>query len=493
MKEQRDAEVELAKQRCRFVIDRIQELPASSKITDSCRRTLLKLARSELSFLSRFSSCSSSSSSAAATTTISTPLSVNIGHLEAVVHILQQPFITGVSRACKSVPLLPTVRREESHCSSLKDIHVDIVCTFNRKPVWIIVSDGNPKYVSWHRCHKSKGLKLRIQEVLAAAQSSLTLRPSSVILFFANGIANHVHKKLQDEFGASEIGLGPSVFNFDAFEESEGDWINILARSYKDACILEIKPTGSKDVVSGLDHSVKGLTMDSARPEVSVEKTEAQLQLSVEDCEANLADTFRSIVLGLELCSLNIKNLESSDPGNYFGDIDLINFDTTALIALVTGISNDGGVQKLLAHPESEMRVRFKGNYEFVVGQAKSDIQNPILVEFSRLLCGKTGIICESVHMEFKELVLMCGGPNEKLRADKLISSLRVVPDCPSERIMGLPTTRKLAMKNKVIFGTGDYWHAPTLTANMAFVRAVSQTGMSLSTIEHRSRALIGD
>lgn len=65
--------------------------------------------------------------------------------------------------------------------------------------------------------------------------------------------------------------------------------------------------------------------------------------------------------------------------------------------------------------------------------------------------------------------------------------------DSPSVRMVGLPTTRKLALKNKVVFGTGDHWRAPTLTANMAFVRAVSQTGMSLCTIEHRPRALTGD
>lgn len=65
--------------------------------------------------------------------------------------------------------------------------------------------------------------------------------------------------------------------------------------------------------------------------------------------------------------------------------------------------------------------------------------------------------------------------------------------DSPSVRIVGLPTTRKLALKNKAVFGTGDHWRASTLTANMAFVRAVSQTGMSLCTIEHRPRALTGD
>ncbi|XP_020263601.1 UPF0415 protein C7orf25 homolog [Asparagus officinalis] len=122
-----------------------------------------------------------------------------------------------------------------------------------------------------------------------------------------------------------------------------------------------------------------------------------------------------------------------------------------------------------------------------------SELENPILVELRGVIAGKKGIICESVCSEFKELVLMCGGPNEKLRADLLIKHLLVVPDNPSERVAVLPTTRKIASKNKIVFGTGDYWHAPTLTANMGFVRAISQTGMSLYTIEHRPRALTGD
>lgn len=54
-----------------------------------------------------------------------------------------------------------------------------------------------------------------------------------------------------------------------------------------------------------------------------------------------------------------------------------------------------------------------------------SEIQNPIHMEFGRILHGKNGLICESVLMEFKELVSMCGGPNEKLRADRLIHYLR--------------------------------------------------------------------
>ncbi|XP_057446547.1 uncharacterized protein LOC130738543 [Lotus japonicus] len=500
--EHKVAQVELVKQRCRCVIDAIHQLPSSSNITQSCRRTLLKLADAELAFLSRPSS--------------STPLSVNVGHLETVVHILQQPFISGVSRVCKSIPLSPSVSRDERRGSPFKDVHVDVVCSLNRKPVWIIVSDRNPKYISWNSFHRNKGLKLRIQQVLAAARSNLTLRPSSVILFFANGLENHVYYKLRDEFGASEIQLEFSVFRSDVLEETEGDWINVIARSYRDACVLEINPADGNDVFpifgcdvhcSTVDSSQLGLSVgktetqpqlfeenaiSSSQLGLSIDKAETQLQLSQESIKTNLGDTFCSIIMGMNLRPMDNKSSESTETGNLVGGSDLVNFDTTALIALVSGISN-GGTEKLLATPESELRQRFKGNYDFVVGQIMSELQNPIHVEFSRILCGKNGIICESVLTEFKELVLMCGGPNEKLRADKLINCLRVVPDDPSDRMMGLPTTRKLALKNKVVFGTGDQWHAPTLTANMAFARAVSQTGMSLSTIEHRPRALTGD
>ncbi|XP_068503062.1 uncharacterized protein [Phaseolus vulgaris] len=501
--EQRVAQVEVAKQRCKCVIDAIDKLPCSTNITHSCKRTLLKLARAELAFLSRPSSSSG-------------PLSVNIGHLEAVVHMLQQPFITGVSRVCKPIPLSPSVSSEE-RCS-LKHIHVDVVCTLNRKPVWIIVSDRNPEYISWDRCRKSKGLKLRIQEVLAAAQSNLTLRPSSVILFFANGLATHIYNKLRDELGASEIKLDFSVFSSDVLEETEGDWINVIARSYRNSCVLEINPAVGRDVVPKSGCSVRGSAVDSSQIDLSVGKTETQpqqfeenprigecfhLELLVDEAKiqprpveenvgTNLGDTFCSILMGMKPSSMENKIFESMKSRNLLGEIDLVNFDTTALIALVSGISN-GGTKKLLATPESEIRQRFKGNFDFVIGQIMSEIQNPIHIEFGRILHGKNGLICESVLVEFKELVSMCGGPNEKLRADRLIDYLRVVPDTPSERMMGLPTTRKLALKNKVVFGTGDHWHAPTLTANMAFVRAVSQTGMSLSTIEHRPRALTGD
>lgn len=320
--------------------------------------------------------------------------SVNIGHLEAVLHILQQPFISGVSRVCKSIPLSPSVSREERHSSSLKDIHVDVVCILNGKPVWIIVSDRNPKYISWNSCHKSKGLKLRIEQVLAAAKSNLALRPSSVMIFFANGISTHVYDKLRDEFRASEIRLAFSVFSSNMLEETEGDWINVISRSYRDALVLEINLTDEKDAVPNLGCNVESLIMDSSQVEVSVGKVETQPHLleqnavnrassqlersidkaetrpllSQEDIETKLGDTFYSVIMGMKLSSLDNKNSESTESMKLLGGSDLVNFDTTALIAFVSGISN-GGTEKLLATPESELRQRFKGNFDFVIGQ----------------------------------------------------------------------------------------------------------------------------
>lgn len=68
-----------------------------------------------------------------------------------------------------------------------------------------------------------------------------------------------------------------------------------------------------------------------------------------------------------------------------------------------------------------------------------------------------------------------------------------MVPDTPSSRVMNLCETGKIKDKNKIIFGTGDFWQAPTLTANLSLVRAVRQTGMALSILEHKPRALVGE
>nr|GEW84109.1 hypothetical protein [Tanacetum cinerariifolium] len=368
-----NAMVEESKRKCEAVMDTIETL---TNLSLSCRHTLLRLIHSELSFLSRVSFSDF--------TTESEPsICVNIGHLESVVYILQQPNIFGVSRVCKTVPFQP-LTQNGTHNTALQGAHVDIVCTFDGNPVWIIVSDRNPKYLSWdgqQESSKNKGLRARAQLLLEIAHNSTALKPTSLIFFFSNGLNRFTREKFRSEFGAVDVGSKFSNLDINFSKELGGLWVDILARSYQDASVLEIKV----------------------------------------DCPRYVSK------------------------------------------------------EALMANPFVKSDDAFSGG------------------SFGKVISGRKCIICESVSSEFKELVLMCGGVNEKLRADQLLQRMVVVPDSPSTRMMSLPTTRKLALKNKIVFGTGDYWHAPTLTANMGFVRAVLQTGMSLFTFEHRPRALIGD
>ncbi|KAH0762350.1 hypothetical protein KY290_018423 [Solanum tuberosum] len=426
--ERDEGAVEEGKRRCKALKNRIETFTTTQQ--SSWKTTLFRLINSELSFLNRVSLSKNDSS---------LKLSSNIGYLEAVVHILQHPLVTAVSRVCKPISI-----------SSKLSVYIDVICSFNGNPIWFIVSDRNPRYISWEDSEKirnCKGLRSKIVELMfAASESSVTVRPSSIILFFSNGLQSCILEDLRGEFGATDLGFGFCDFDCEFYDELEDE------DSGKDG-----------ETLTDLSGSLGKLHSDDASKDV------------------NLGDSFCALVSALRSWSgLDVEEAE------------LVNFDTTALVAIVSGISN-GGIDRILATPESELRSRFKVNYEFMIGQVNSEIKKPIHMELMPSILQKRGVVCESVCSEFQELVSMCGGPKEKSRAEHFLNHLRVVPDCPSERLMSLPTTRKLALKNKVAFGTGDYWHAPTITANMAFARAVSQTGMSLFTIEHRPRALIGD
>lgn len=464
--------LEEAKRRCESLEDRLQILRIPSSSSSPWKTTLFRLIRSELSFLNSFSDITNSQGINSNSINSNPSLSVNVGHLESVIYILQQPFITGVSRVCKPVPL------SSPQNSDVTNIYVDIICCLNGKPVWFIVSDRNPKYISWHGSSSNKGLKKRIQDVIEAAQSSETLRPTSIILFFSRGLDYVVRKNLEDEFGATDKDLPFPFLDFAFLEDFEDQWINILARSYQEAQIVEIVVKSPLNIIS------------TTSKECVLTQTSNTHPLNHVPVDLKLGDSFCSLISGMALCLPDTETTQLKDFCK--SHVQLVNFDTTALVAIVSGISN-GGTTKLLDTPESELRSRFKGNCDFVLAQVSSETLSPIHIELTDVIAGKGGIICESVYAEFQELVSMCGGPNEKLRANHILNRLRVVRDHPSSRMMSLPTTRKLALKNKVVFGTGDFFGAPTVTANMAFVRAVLQTGMSLFTIEHRPQALIGD
>lgn len=266
-------------------------------------------------------------------------------------HVLQQPFVSGISRVCKPIKL--------SHSHS---IYVDIVCSLNGNPVWLIVSDRNPRYISWDTGpgNKNKGLKDKIQQVLdAAIQSSEMLRPSSIVLFFSGGVDENVYQKLRCLFGAIDLEMEP--FSYEELE-FEDEWMNVeLGRFFPDARVVEIKV--DKDIC-GMEKTISESVRIGGL--ISCQKCD-------ECSDLGLGPSLCSLVSGMKCwcCSLDgsielqVRLLKQPCRD---AEPKLVNFDTTAMVAIVSGISN-GGTEKLLAKPESELRGRFKGNYDFVIAQ----------------------------------------------------------------------------------------------------------------------------
>ncbi|KAK6916259.1 LOW QUALITY PROTEIN: hypothetical protein RJ641_019120 [Dillenia turbinata] len=185
-------------------------------------------------------------------------------------------------------------------------------------------------------------------------------------------------QKLVEEFGACGVGSEISLLGYDFFGGVDS--------SLSDVARLE-----------------NGVRDDSHLDTVKQELLE----------RSDEGTSFLSLASEMKSCSLDVEDVEVDKPEDL--QADLINFDTTALIALVLGISNCG-TEKLFATPEIELRQRFKSNYEFVIAQVMSEIQNQCIQNCIVLFL--RSIICASVLSEFKELVSMRGGPNEKLRAD---------------------------------------------------------------------------
>ncbi|XP_078427383.1 uncharacterized protein LOC144699916 [Wolffia australiana] len=415
--------VEAAKSRCISLRHRIDRNFPPPKTSNSCQQTLLRLVNAELRHLSRLSPSD-----------LSHPLSLNLGYLESIVRIIEHPSVTGVSRICKPVP---------SSTAQSKPVHVDVVCTLSGKPVWFIVSDRNPNFITWSGSHGERDdLKAKVERILSVARSAVSLKPHSVIFFFSKGLGEGISKSLIEEFSALEMGKS---FYFADFDHDRAFEIKVDEENCAGDCSVIMLPA-----------------VDSLADEIVLDSSE-------EFCKI--------------VCSLKKASEDTSNLG-------LVNFDTTALIALISGISN-GGAERVLNETEDDLKGHFKGNCEFVLAQAKSELQNPILPEMALAITAKNGIVCETALAEFKELVSMYGGQGEKARADLLLKSVRVVADYPSTRVSALPTTRKMPLKNKKIFGTGDQWHALTLSANEGFLRAVCQSGMSLLALVHRPRALI--
>nr|CAB3494335.1 unnamed protein product [Digitaria exilis] len=353
------SELELARARCGALRSRLAASPDLRG--QPALGSLLRLVDAELRFLSSLHPAPS----------LATPLSSNLPHLAALHLLLTHPAVRSPSR------LSPFPG-------------VDFACAFRGRPAWALVSASNPARLAWT---PRGALRARVTAVLKAARGAPpATRPEKLLLVFSRGVGADIALGLAEEFRTVETDLLAEFIGVSEDEDEEG-WVAV---SFNTSEEMRSFRAFEIDVVEGAGEVL--LPQEAVVAEGSASADE--------DVPLGLEGAFGAFV------------------GKMWRESrELVNLDTTALVAIVSGISN-GGVGKLMAAPEEVTRARFKCNYKFVMDQAQSELQFPILAELGKAVERKQCIICETVNSEFKEIVSMCGGPEEKNRARHLLKQL---------------------------------------------------------------------
>ena len=280
-------------------------------------RSLLRLVAAELRFLT-----SSNHPDPAR------PLSSNLPHLGALHLLLTHPAVRSPSRLTP----LPGV---------------DFACAFRSRPAWVLLSGRNPSGFRWE---PRKGLRSRVAAVLDAARSAPpATRPEKLLLAFARGVSADIVLGLAEEFGAVEIDLLAEFVCEAEDDEEEDGWVSV---SFPPGEEMRRFRAFEIDIVDG-----GGEVLSPPRPPPRDVKLEVGSEDTLEGCFGHFLGKMR------------------------MDSMELVNLDTTALVAIVSGISN-GGVGKLMSAPEAETRGRFKCNYKFVMDQVLSKYFLINLVEY---------------------------------------------------------------------------------------------------------------
>ncbi|KAG0559089.1 hypothetical protein KC19_10G078300 [Ceratodon purpureus] len=476
-------------------------------LTADCRARLLKAVQAECRFVDRLAGRGGSGVADAHLS------SSNFGHLEGILYVLQNQSwrVAGATAALKSFQacsLSESEKEKEGGVGDGKDdvspvssfardvndavgsvAHVDLVCTLLGEAVWVVVINSSAQNRLWFDKKKRKGIHTRLASLLHVASLGSVVQPSAIVLLVRDGFDSRIEQHLREEFQASkmsESGLGPrleeellSTSNCDVEEVEDGEWVNIHI--------------SSSEIRHWTSYWIRVQPETQIRDTKCIENLESKHVLAAGNFQGENSED-ASFIIGSSSCWAAIAMLQAKHEefDKLQHERKILNMDTTALVAIVSELTN-GGAQQLLNMSSEEREKRFPGMAKFVYEQALVELDEPFMPQFERILSDKLPVICEYVYDEFTSIILTNGGPREKQRAQILLSQLKVLPNLSSSRVDALPVTGKIKPRHKLVFGSGDFLQAPTVTANMSFVRAVQQQGMALAIIQHQPCALTGD
>lgn len=273
------------------------------------------------------------------------------------------PSVSGTSEGGKDDEVVSPVSLCTRGVDDAVGTHVDLVCTLLGEPVWVVVVNSSAHNRLWLDKKKRKGLRTRLCSLLHVASLVSAAQPSAVVLLVRDGFESRIEERLQEEFQATKMSesgleeelLASSSCNFQEVED--GEWVNIQLPSSK----------------------VSYWTSYWIRVGTQIRDIKCTENLVFKHALA--AGSFRDedpSSIGSSSCWAAIMRLQEKHEDKLQQERKILNLDTTALVAVVSELTN-GGAQQLLEMASEEREKRFPMMAKFVYEQVKLRFFNSLL------------------------------------------------------------------------------------------------------------------
>lgn len=290
-------------------------------------------------------------------------------------------------------PLCTNNNRKAADDAGCAGAHVDLICTLFGEAVWVVVVNSSVHNRLWLDKGKRKGLQTRIRTLLHAASLSKVAQPSAIVLVVRDGLDRSMEQQVKDEFSAVLVSSDGSISQLQDhlspnttlyFQEVEdGNWVNIdVSSNLKQWTSYWIQMTSLGQMSTPLHSSSHDSTWDLAskhvrtvnsHQEVSDEGTNGSVKLTSNIFEHSIWSFIKSLQGRYEVYD------ELQRQGQ------IVNLDTTALVALVSELTN-GGAEQLAQMSSDEMERRFPKMAKFVYEQVGFHLQSITLGNFANAL-----------------------------------------------------------------------------------------------------------
>ncbi|CAI5441692.1 unnamed protein product [Caenorhabditis angaria] len=154
-----------------------------------------------------------------------------------------------------------------------------------------------------------------------------------------------------------------------------------------------------------------------------------------------------------------------------------VNLDVSAVFVLISNMTHENGTNHKFASTLLEQ-------------QAEQERKISAREELLPQIQDRRWVMCKTAFDSVNRIMKTVSGEQEKIRWEKLAKNIQVYEDCISERTKKLKESDRINNRNLIIFGSGDYYRAITVTANKHFLSSAYHQGVSFDAIIHESRAL---